>query len=270
MSEIILSGIHIYPLKSARGISFDQTALVSRGMAYDRRWMLVDTEGRFLTQRQLPQMALIHTQLESDRLILRAQGHSDLVLPVSLAQGTTLEVQVWEDRCRALAADEPAQQWLSEVLKREVRLVYMPDETQRQVDEAYALSGDITSFADGFPLLLISEASLKDLNQRLEEDIPMRRFRPNLVVQGCEPYAEDQWRKIRIGEILFDVVKPCSRCVITTVNPETGEYSTNREPLRTLASYRRRENQVFFGQNLIHRGSGTLTVGDSVEIIEQS
>jgi len=270
MSEISLSGIHLYPLKSARGISLHQTVIVSRGMAYDRRWMLVDTDGQFLTQRQLPQMALIHTQLESGRLILQAQGHTDLVLPVVMEEGTRCEVQVWEDRCIALNADEAANRWLSQVLNRAVRLVYMPDETLRQVDQTYAHTGDITSFADGFPLLLISEASLDDLNQRLEEALPMRRFRPNLVVTGCEPYAEDRWKQIRIGEILFDVAKPCSRCIITTVNPETGVRSPSQEPLRTLATYRRRENQVFFGQNLIHRGYGTLTVGDPIEIIEQA
>lgn len=270
MSDISLSGIHLYPLKSARGISLDQTALVSRGMAYDRRWMLVDTKGRFLTQRQLPQMALIHTQLESDRLVLQAQGHTDLVLPSVMDKGTSCEVQVWEDHCRALAADESANRWFSQVLNQAVQLVYMPDETRRQVDQTYAQSDDITSFADGFPLLLISEASLNDLNQRLEQAVPMRRFRPNLVVTGCEPYAEDQWKQIRIGDILFEVVKPCSRCIITTVDPKTGVRSSNREPLRTLATYRRRDNQVFFGQNLIHRGNGALTIGDPVEIIELS
>jgi uncharacterized protein YcbX len=143
----------------------------------------------------------------------------------------------------------------------------MPDECERQVDETYARPGDITSFSDGFPLLLISEASLQDLNSRLELPVPMRRFRPNLVISGCTPYAEDEWQRIRIGEIEFEVAKPCSRCIIPTIDTETAQRNPDREPLRTLATYRRRDNKVYFGQNLIHRGTGLLKVGDPLEII---
>ncbi len=270
MPEISLTGIHSYPIKSTRGISLDQATLVSRGLEYDRRWMLVDSQGQFLTQRQLPRMALIHTHIESDALLVCAQGHSDLVLPLELNQGEILEVQVWKDQCRALAANDEINEWFSQFLHHPVRLVFMPDEMNRQVDPGYARSGDITSFADGFPLLLISEGSLADLNQRLDSPLPMRRFRPNLVVKGCPPYAEDQWQTIRIGGILFDVVKPCSRCIITTVDPETAEHHPDREPLKTLATYRKKDKQVFFGQNLIHRGTGLLRLGDTIEIIESS
>jgi uncharacterized protein YcbX len=146
----------------------------------------------------------------------------------------------------------------------------MPESTERRVDPVYAHETDITSFSDGFPLLLISEASLEDLNQKLELPLSMQRFRPNLVVRGCAPYAEDEWRRIRIGSLEFDVVKPCSRCVITTIDPETGQRAQDGEPLRTLSLYRKQDNKVYFGQNLIHRGSGTLETGTEIEILERS
>jgi uncharacterized protein YcbX len=268
MSAVSLSEINIYPVKSAHGLSLDQARLVRRGLEHDRRWMLVDKEDKFLTQRQFSQMALIHPALEENALVLRAEGFAPFELPASLDDGPIRTVQVWEDQCIAVSAGDDADSWLSDVLGHEVRLVYMPDECERQVDETYARPGDITSFSDGFSLLLISEASLQDLNSRLEQPVPMRRFRPNLVVSGCAPFAEDKWRRIRIGNIEFEVAKPCSRCIIPTIDTETGLRNPEREPLRTLAGYRRRDNKVYFGQNLIHRGTGLINTGDPVEIIE--
>jgi uncharacterized protein len=267
MSTMTLSQISIYPVKSARGLDLERASLVQRGLEYDRRWMLVDEKDSFLTQRQLSRMALIHPTIEKNSLILRAEGFSPFELPVTLDDDPLCTVQVWEDQCTAVSAGADADSWLSDVLGQKVRLVYMPDECERQVDETYARPGDITSFSDGFPLLLISEASLQDLNSRLELPVPMRRFRPNLVISGCTPYAEDEWQRIRIGEIEFEVAKPCSRCIIPTIDTETAQRNPDREPLRTLATYRRRDNKVYFGQNLIHRGTGLLKVGDPLEII---
>jgi uncharacterized protein YcbX len=178
-----------------------------------------------------------------------------------------MEVQVWQDRCRALLVDPAADAWLSEFLGRPVRLVWMPPETQRRVDPRYALSDDHTGFADGFPFLLISRASLDALNARLQTPVSMERFRPNLVVAGCPPHAEDQWQRLRIGDMEFRVAKPCSRCVIPTIDPDTGVRDPGAEPLRTLSAYRRHQGKVYFGQNLLHCGSGVLAEGMAVEVL---
>lgn len=261
-----LTGIHIYPVKSLRGLSPTFWPLDAFGLAQDRRWMLVDNEGSFVSQRRQARMTLIETVLEDDRLWLRAPAMTDLYVSVPGDAATMVETQVWRDQVTARDAGAEAADWFSEFLGELVRLVYFPDDALRPVDPHYAAAGDRTAFSDGFPLLLISEASLADLNARLEQPLPMRRFRPNLVVGGTEPYTEDGWSRIRIGETRFRVVKPCSRCVITTIDPETAV--RGKEPLATLARYRRRGNDVFFGQNLIHDGIGQLRLGDSVEVLQ--
>ena len=260
-----LSEIHIYPVKSLRGISPAFWSLDSLGLAQDRRWMLVDDDGSFVTQRRQARMALVDTALQGDRLWLRAPAMADLCVAEPGEDAERMQTRVWRDQVRARYAGVEAADWLSEFLGESVRLVHFPDGAERPVDPCYAAAGDRTAFADGFPLLLISEASLADLNARLAQPLPMRRFRPNLVIGGTEPYAEDRWSRIRIGETTFRVVKPCSRCVITTIDPETGV--RGKEPLATLARYRRLANDVFFGQNLIHDGIGTLRLGDPVEVL---
>jgi uncharacterized protein YcbX len=228
--------------------------------------MLVDREGRFLTQRELPRMALISPRLQTQGMVLQAPGIDDLSVRQPPEEAERVEVAVWSDRCSVQRADPLADAWLSDYLGLFCRLVYMPDESVRPVDPRYAKPQDRTAFSDGFPLLLISQASLDDLNSRLSEPLPMLRFRPNLVVEGCDPYAEDGWRNIRIGELTLRVVKPCSRCKVTTVDPYTGE--SGSEPLKTLADYRRRGNKVYFGQNLIHDGPGDLALGMPLEVLE--
>ncbi|KRT53951.1 MOSC domain-containing protein [endosymbiont of Ridgeia piscesae] len=267
-SLIRLSGLSIYPVKSLGGIDLQRSELDSFGLHYDRRWMLVDQAGHFLSQRRLPRMTLIQPAIESDRLLLRADGQQPLSLPLHPQGDEWIEVQVWEDRCRGLVCSAEADRWLSEFLETPCRLVYMPDSTRRQVDPDYALSSDHTAFSDGFPLLLISQASLDDLNRRLPVALPMRRFRPNLVVDGCTPYAEDRWRRIQIGGVDFRVVKPCSRCVITTIDPQSAQ--RGEEPLKTLSGYRRQGNKVLFGQNLLHNAEGELALGLPVELLEVS
>ena len=260
-----LSGLYRYPVKSLRGGALDVMEIGPRGPRHDRHWMLVNEEGRFLTQRELPRMALVRPEILDEGLRLRAPGMFDL--EVAAESDEELKVQVWKDTCIARAMSPAADQWLSDFLGVSARLVYLPPDSMRQVDLTYARPGDQTGFSDGFPFLLISQASLDDLNRRMGLNLPMERFRPNLVVSGCEPYAEDGWKRIRIGDLSFRVVKPCSRCVIPTVNPETGEREGN-EPLKTLMSYRKEGNNVYFGQNLIHDGPGQLRTGMSVEVLE--
>jgi uncharacterized protein len=265
MSSLRLTGLWRYPVKSLRGTRCNALPVAARGPLADRQWMLVDAQGGFLTQRQLPRMALIDVRLDGDGLALRC-GRSALTVARPPIDAPLLEVTVWRDRCLAQAADAEADRWFSGLLGRPCRLVYLPDSQVRAVDPRFARPDDQVGFADGFPFLLISQASLDDLNARLAQPVPMLRFRPNLVVAGCAAFAEDGWRRIRIGEIDFRVAKPCSRCIVPTIDPETAERAA--EPLRTLAGYRRRDKQVFFGQNLIHDGLGELREGMPVEVLE--
>ncbi|WP_245832111.1 MOSC domain-containing protein [Solemya velesiana gill symbiont] len=267
MRGISLSGIHFYPVKSCAGIALQSAPVAARGISCDRRWMVVDSKGWFLTQREYPQMALIQVALIPGGIRLQAPGMQVLDVAKVADVGEMVTVQVWGDSCTARLVDEQAADWLSEYLGCDARLVYLPDGNSRQVDLDYAREGGEVGFADGFPFLLISQASLDDLNGRLEESLPMNRFRPNLVVSGCAPYEEDSWRLIRIGDISFRVAKPCSRCFITTNDQSTAERGA--EPLRTLNTYRRRGNFVYFGQNLVHDGTGELKVGMGVEVLER-
>lgn len=265
MAEITVSGIFFYPVKSLAGIELDRAGLDPCGIRYDRHWMLVDQEGEFLSQRQLPRMALIRTRLAADRLCLNARGMPDLMVPLTGGVEANLEVRVWQDRCLARTVGFEADRWLSRFLDRECRLVYLPGDSVRRLDPDYARPTDQTAFSDGFPLLLISEASLRDLNSRLAQPLAMKRFRPNLVVTGCAPYAEDGWRRIRVGGIEFRLVKPCARCAVTTIDPESGR--KGEEPLRTLSQYRRTGNRILFGQNVIHDSCGEIRLGMKVEVL---
>ncbi len=260
----VLSGVYVYPIKSCGGISLQSADLRATGLRDDRRWMLVDESGGFMSQRRHPRMALISPRITPDRLVVRAPGMPDLEVPAEGEHGERIEVEVWGDAQRGVPAGGEADRWFGRYLGFPCRLVRKPDDDVRPVDSAYARDGDQTSFADGFPLLLISEASLEDLNRRLESPVPMNRFRPNLVVRGCGPYAEDGWGEIRAGGAVFRVAEPCPRCAITTVDQESGK--RGKEPLKTLAAYRKAEGEVWFGRNLIHTSLGTVRVGDPVEV----
>ncbi len=265
--NISLSEITIYPVKSCGGIPLDSARLEPRGLQHDRRWMLVDADGMFMTQRDHPRMTLVQVAVKHDALELKAPGMEALFLPLESQSKELVSVTVWDDDVEAQVAGEEPSLWFSEYLGVACRLVVMSGLSLRPVDRNYAVHDDVVSFADAFPLLLISDASLADLNSRLDSPIPMKRFRPNLVVTGCEAYEEDTWEQIMIGETLMHVVKPCARCTITTVDTMTAEKSS--EPLRTLAAYRAIDNKVMFGQNLIHEGTGTLKLGDTVHILKR-
>jgi uncharacterized protein YcbX len=265
MRELLLSGLYIYPVKSLAGIPLQQSVVDYCGLQHDRRWLIVDQEGEFLSQRRLPRMALIRQRIADKELILEASGSADLHLPLNQDTGDWLKVTIWGEKCLALHCGDVADAWLSKFLGQSCRLAFMPETHTRRVTPDYAGEADQTAFSDGYPLLLISESSLEELNHRLEEPVPMIRFRPNLVVKGCGPFAEDTWSRLRIGDLTMRVAKPCSRCIITTIDPLTAERGS--EPLQTLSQFRRRGNKVYFGQNLLHDGTGQLAVGMSVEIL---
>ncbi len=257
--------LYRYPVKSLAGSSLQRVALDRFGLVSDRRWMVVGRDGLFVTQREIPEMALVATAVDELGNLQLRRGSRQLGVNLPSAQAPRLDVTVWGDALPAADAGEPAAAWLSQELGLDCRLVYMPDEVARSVDPAFAEAGDTVSFADGYPLLLIGQASLDDLNQRLPAPVPMNRFRPNLVIGGAEPFAEDRWSRIRIGTVEFELVKPCSRCVIPSIVQEDA--SRDLTITRALAGFRRREGVIYFGQNLLHRGRGDLSVGDSVEVL---
>lgn len=264
MTEFTLSQIYIYPVKSLAGIRVSRWPVTETGLRVDRKWMLVDRLGQFLSQRRLPKMALIKTALKEEELVLSAPGMASLALPLNSVEGEVISSRIWHDQCDARTVSEEADRWLSRFLNTDCRLVYQPEDEIRRVDPTYAQSSDQVGFADGFPFLIISENSLVALNQAMGLNLPMSRFRPNLVIGDCASYAEDSWREISIGDIDFRLPKPCSRCAVPTIDPETAE--TGKEPLLTLNRLRKWNNKVYFGQNALHDQCGILAVGDRVQI----
>lgn len=262
---LTIGELYIYPIKSLGGIAVQEAVVTDRGLQYDRRYMLVDADGKFLTQRELPVMATLKTSIAGGRLRVWGKGQASDILELPLvaeSSSSTIGVQVWDDTCIGLRVDEAADRWFSLQLGMDCRLVYMPDTTQRLVDPRYAKHNEITSFSDGYPILLIGQASLDDLNHRLAEPVPMNRFRPNIVLAGGRPFEEDEMAHFNINEIDFYGVKPCARCQVTTTDQETGE--RYKEALKTLATYRQQGHKILFGQNVLVKGVGLVKVGDGV------
>jgi len=260
-----LSAIWNYPVKACMGVGVPAVTLDARGPVGDRRFMIVDSDGMFITQRSVAKMALIRAELSATRLTLHAPAMPTLSLPLEAADAGRRDVQVWRSQLSAASMGPHAYQWLSDFLGMAAELVRMDERTMRIANPEYAPPETQVSFADGYPILLISEASLDDLNAKLVEPIPMNRFRPNLVISGTDAFDEDSWDSVRIGGVTLDIVKPCDRCTVTTIDQRTG--IAGKEPLKTLATYRRRDNKTYFGQNVVHRGLGTLRVGDEVEVL---
>jgi hypothetical protein len=262
---IKIQDLYIYPIKSLGGYRVEEAEVTQRGLAHDRRWMLIDPNRRFLTQREHPLMALLQVQPAENGFQVFHRNRPDqfLLIPWQ-ASGDSMEVAIWGDRCQALALSLEADAWFTEALGSRCQLVYMPEGSRRQVDLNYAPEGTITGFTDGYPILMISQASLDDLNTRLPEPLPMNRFRPNIVLSGAEAYAEDRMDSFTINNIELRGVKPCARCVITTINQETG--IAGKDPLRTFATYRQQGNKVLFGQNVLGLGTGILHTGDTVSV----
>lgn len=269
---MLLSEIFVYPIKSLGAVSLESSVVESRGLQFDRRWMLVDENNKFLTQREFPKMATVAVEILKNGLSVSTDGKS-LEIPFETSARETSTVKIWSSRCRAKICEKAFSDWFSDVLQTDCRLVFMPEETARKVNYFYAVhKDDCVSFADGYPILLAGEESLNDLNARLDAPVPMNRFRPNLIVAGAEAFAEDGWRQIKIGAAIFHLVKPCGRCVITTIDQTSGA-KTGSEPLKTLANYRipKRsvKRKILFGQNLIAENTGEiLAVGDRIEVVE--
>lgn len=285
-----ISEINVYPVKSLRGIGLATSMVEKRGLRFDRRWMLTDRDGMFFTQRETPKMATVSVEVGEDVLRVSAEGFETLEVLFEPYSGTKQSVTVWQSTVDGEVYDGRVCEWFSDVLGRECQLVLMPESAKRHVSERFDRGDDIVSFADGYPLLVIGEGSLDELNRRIEEHgrgahgsgpLPMNRFRPNLVVKGSEPFAEDGWARIRVGEAIFRVVKPCARCVITTVDQSAGEFD-GKEPLRTFATFRMAKDAfpttyealgqtptaILFGENLIPENPGvSVRIGDEVEVL---
>lgn len=260
----ILSQIFVYPVKSLAGFQVQQWSVAKTGLRYDRQWMLVDHQGLFLSQRRLPKMALIKTRIADNQLWLSAADKADIALALEPQGGEDIVVKIWNDQCLAKTVSAEADAWLSDFLQHPCRLVYHPQDRIRKVDPDYASEQDQTAFSDGFPFLIVSEASLQAFNQAANLNLSMPRFRPNLVIGDCEAYAEDYWRQISIKQINFRLPKPCSRCSVPAIDPDTA--ITSQAPLTALAQLRQANNKVYFGQNALHDKQGMLAVGDEVLI----
>ncbi len=260
---VAVRALHFYPVKSLRGLSASRALVVDRGFEHDRRFMVVDDSGRFLTQRTLPRMSLVTVDIAGDALLLTAPGMDRLEVPLRPEQGQAQVVDVWKDRCQALSLGERPARWFSQFLGIPSSFVYMPDATIRETNPAHG-PGRV-GFADAYPFLLASTSSLAELAQR-GGAVPMERFRPNIVVDGAPAFAEDGWTRLRIGEVEFRVVKPCVRCAVTTVDPALGAVA-GVEPLGTLATFRRSDDGVLFGMNLVNENVGTIVVGETVEVL---
>jgi len=267
MAGLWLSEIWIYPIKSLGGIRMKSARVFEKGLQYDRRWMLIDRNNDFMTQRIYPKMALFKLQIQS-RWLLGSTfkiTHSNDSISLSLNHsliGKPIKAIVWDDTVEVYEVNREYSIWFSNRLGIECKLVSFPENNARPVDQHYQINREQVSLADAYPLLIIGEQSLADLNSRLADPVPMNRFRPNLVVSGSQPYEEDGWRNFLVGKNKFAAVKPCARCVLTTVNQDTGE--KGMEPLATLSKYRKKDNKVLFGQNLIAIDHGKIYEGDEI------
>ena len=262
---IRVKSLHIYPLKSGAANSLVQSEVESIGLKGDRRFMLISEDNRFITQRDFPRMARIRVGLLPSLISFSADGVQDLAISLPLQRKKNETVTIWKDRVEGEVFIGEGRDWFSLYLGVPCRLIYQPDDSFRAVDPFYGGLKDGVSLADGFPVLLTTEASLQVLNNRLDEPVPMNRFRPNVVVTGTQPFEEDEWKLFSIGSVLFEVVKPCARCMVITIDQDTG--MATREPLETLAGFRKQNGKVLFGQNAIPRSTGTIQVGDTVQVI---
>ena len=264
-----ISQLFIYPIKSLGGIAKETVEITDTGFKHDRRWMLVDEKHNFLSQRSHAQMALLHTAETDNGIIVShiTNESTSLLIPFKNEFTKNIQVSVWDDICDALEAPEEINEWFSTLLQKRCKLVYMPDSTKRLVDNNYASNDEITSFSDGFPILMIGQSSLNNLNQKLANPLLMNRFRPNIVFTGGHAHIEDEMAAFSINELNFLGVKPCARCVMTTINQQTAE--SGKEPLKTLSNYRLKNNKIYFGQNVLQQKNGFVSIGNEIKIIKQ-
>ncbi|KJY67928.1 hybrid-cluster NAD(P)-dependent oxidoreductase [Vibrio nigripulchritudo] len=265
MSTIQLSQINVFPVKSIGGISLSKAWVESQGLTFDRRFMVATPDGTMVTARKYPNMVNIHAALQPDGFIFTYPDVPPFQLRYDDLERKPQQTQVWKDEFEALSTSQETNRWFSDVIGIDVQLLYCGEQSARFREKIKTN----VSFADGYPLLVISEGSLEELNARSSEKHSMDQFRTNLVVSGTEPFAEDGWKRIRIGEVEFEAVKPCERCILTTVNTKTGTFRESKEPLKTLSEFRANERGgVFFGQNLVAKNEGIIRAGDCVEVLE--
>jgi uncharacterized protein len=263
---LALSEIYIYPVKSLGGISVNSAIVEERGLKYDRRYLLVDENNMFMTQRDYPRLAFLKLSFsENGFKVLNTQNNSYTSIPFESDSKENISVTIWDDVCSAVRVSKELDDWFLKAINKKCSLVYIPDNEKRIVEKKYINDEHIVSFADAYPYLIIGQSSLDDLNARLENPIPMNRFRTNFVFTGGNPFEEDNWSDFKIGNVDFKAVKPCARCVITTTNQDTAERSS--EPLKTLSEYRKINNKVMFGMNLVCKQTGSISVGNKIEII---
>jgi uncharacterized protein YcbX len=261
-----ITELYIYPIKSLGGLKLDSAIVTDRGLKHDRRWMLIDDNNRFISQREFAQMALLKTSITNEFLVVtNTYNNNSINITLTPEKKDVITVSVWDDRCLAQPVSDEVDAWFSEALKTNVRLVYMPNDSQRFIEANYAVDNEITSFSDAFPFLLIGQSSLDDLNDRLDNPLPINRFRPNIVFTGGEPYFEDIIDKFTVNGITFNGVKLCARCNMITINQNNA--TSSQEPTKTLATYRAKNKKIYFGQNLIHAGTGTIAIGDELKLI---
>lgn len=260
-----LTRLFIHPVKSLRGIQLSSSAVTPSGLPFDRALMITEPDGTFITARQFPQLVLFTPALTHDGVLIAAPDGQTLTVRLAEFADALQPTEVWGNHFQARVAPERVNLWLSRYLQRPVQLRWQGPELSRRVKKCPEIP---LTFADGYPFLMINEASFEDLRRRCPAGVKLEQFRPNIVVSGAQPYADDGWQTIRIGDVIFDVAKPCSRCVLTTVSTDRGRKHPSGEPLATLQQYRTADNgDVDFGQNLIARNSGVIRLGDSVEVL---
>lgn len=262
-----ISELYIYPIKSLGGIRLNRALVTDRGFEYDRRWMLIDKSNRFISQREHAAMALLTPEIINSYLIISARDNTSINIPLNSGKQEFIAVNIWDDTCLAQLVDKAFDDWFSKQLGIDVRLVYMPDQTLRFTDPQYTKTGHITSFSDAYPFMMIGQASLDDLNERLDEQLPVNRFRPNIVFTGGQPYQEDRMNSFTINGIGFKGVKLCARCNIITIDQATA--ISAKEPTKTLATYRAKNKKIYFGQNLVHNGTGIISVEDEICLLTE-
>jgi uncharacterized protein YcbX len=266
-----ISRLFIYPVKSLHGIEVNSAIVTDRGFRHDRRWMLVDENNRFLTLREHPQMTLLKVELKEYGLRITSVDISgtDLIIPFTANDDVHESVTIWNATVEARRVGKEADAWFSERLGIRCKLVFMPEHSMRPVDttSGYAPAGKFTSFADAYPFMMLGEASINDLNRRLEIPVSIKRFRPNIVFSGGEPYQEDTIGEFTIGTVRFTGLENCSRCMVPNVDPETGIPNRDREPIKTLSGYRMHNKKIEFGRNLVHTGTGLIAKGDEIIIM---
>ena len=260
-----VSQLFIYPIKSLGGIAVNEAKVTDRGLEFDRRWMLVDNNYQFLTQRNNATMALLSLEMHNDHFIVRHKTKDETIkIPFITSNPETAIATIWDDECLVRFVSTEADEWFSTMLSMQCRLVFMPDQSKRKIEEPFGSDQNITSLSDGYPILIVGQSSLDELNNRLAEPIPIDRFRPNIVFTGGTPHAEDNFTDFIINDASFLGVKASARCNVITINQQTGIAAN--EPLTTLATYRKQKNKVYFGQNVLISKTGSVSVGQHIEL----